>query len=335
MNAKSLYEVAIARKNLGTWALIATGMLAAACAADTRSDGAGGAAGESGLKGPPESAPGLAPTARTAESVTINDWVIGPYEAGPSGWVDLEWADTHVCTLAKVQGEFVSGSANAWVLDIGGRWVLQTGPGNWGSAYCFRRDAFVGPDNSVNWLSGYFSVGYQGCTDWGASTDMWLGDADSWIAGVAGRLDYNPPTRPTYVNASWSGNGYRASRLFAMGCLQGDVGLALYGYSFFVGVPHVGSLAKWVGGHQGGYKQWAIHTFQQGSPAFQQIDTGAPLQGSMCHFQRIEGMFRDANDYAALSHNGSTWFLSVGSGTYGVGLREKSIAVACLNKDQR
>jgi len=52
-------------------------------------------------------------------------------------------------------------------------------------------------------------------------------------------------------------------------------------------------------------------------------------------YNKIEGMFRDVNDYAELTHNGSTWFLSVGSGQFGVGLREKAISVACLNKDQR
>jgi hypothetical protein len=238
----------------------------------------------------------------------LDKGIAGPYAAKPNQKLQLK-DDQYVCVLTRVQGQFSGGGEQVVVMeDEKHAWFLQVDSqsesGVTGGAYCFRKDHFLpapvealvagsitGKSPFVRWVSEVLNRNFDHEGDCGGkSTNLWLGDAAAILSGMAGKfvgggefarvVQSSDPNKPSYINAH--------------SCQDSTIGA--YGYSFFVGKPHSGTLPKF---HNfGGALESEAKVETKGSQS-----KSAPLIGTdmgMCYFTKISGEFRGGGEVAEI-----------------------------------
>jgi hypothetical protein len=233
--------------------------------------------------------------------------------AGHNANVYLGSASDQVCVLTYVSGQLNAYGHNVDVrADSYGNWWLTTGTGiSYAEAHCFGFDAFLTGTGTARWLSSNaYLVDSDGNPSTSVSTNMWWGDATTFLSGIDGTFSGFGERGKTFQ----SGSGFTAST-FWLGLSHPTRAAA---YSFFAGTPGSGVPAKFYNNTEYSVSLGAASPF----PAPQEVRM-APEGDAMCHFTSLSGNFSGAGETAAIYtklYNGvSHWYLYVQSGNGGAG----------------
>ena len=237
----------------------------------------------------------------------LDKGIVGPFSGKPNQKVQL--ADNrYVCVLTRVQGEFAGGGELVLVMKDKNGWYLQVNSqsesGVTGGAYCFRKEHFMpapeeaivaaaslGQSPFVRQASEVLNKNWDNdndCTT--GNTILWLGDAAAILSGMAGKFVGGGEI----ASVVQSFDPKKVSYIHAHSCQEANIGA--YGYSFFVGKPHTGSLPKFqnFGPALGTEARVATQGDQSKSLPLIGTDMG------MCYFTKISGEFRGGGEIAEI-----------------------------------
>ncbi len=234
-------------------------------------------------------------------------WMSGPFGISAAGWHDervLMPTATHVCTLSKLSGQFLSEAEEVRVIRSNENWVLQAFSGGApvsGEARCYRKDGFTGLDStrfissqqSVHPWTRILSSGPQtGCQQ--EADNALSGSAFTFINGLGGDLAGGGE----WVRVEQSTVDTQPSILRGQTCAPGE---SLHGssHSFRVG-PTYNRIATFYTTDD----RWGDATSSNTvfSASGTQRVVMAKTQFTMCAFTEIKGKFFGGGESVKISN---------------------------------
>lgn len=297
---------------------LSLGALQYGCATPTQDEtlGFAGAAGDgaapSGVGGQPSATATSKPSDADAYSpkaaTTTKDW--GCDQSGSCGAdVVLESSATHICALTRVQGELKSSRVVRVWIGADGFWRLggssNSGNSLSGSARCWPFTDFTGPGSNVKWISPQFATYDNTCGVNPTPVSAWQSDAAAMISGVRGT--FNASAERVFITQNIGAGVYNQLTAEGGGCAV----TAGEAYSFFVGQPGSGQIAKFIGpngtGNASVSGEWTRNS-DQGSLNM------ANVSDAMCYLTVVRGEFSGAGEKVEIIEAAGKWQLRVTNG---------------------
>lgn len=241
-----------------------------------------------------------------------------------------------LCVISGFYGKFehinhdftLSSSNDEYYLWQDSMYLGVNGAGR-GSITCVRHSHFLAGDGGVHWLGGPFMVGVD--TDlWGLDdTNMWWGDAASFVSGIRGEFAGGGEHVRVFQSSSATVPSTLEARTEASE-LQGQ------GTSYFVGVPQSGKRVKLYGYRDGGWIRGTVSTagtfeYNVGTTAGFSSYWLPPRDKAFCYITNVSGNFDGGGERVQITVNGDQWFVKAqaAAGKFVTG------SVRCMAYDQR